>query len=595
MSLSKTALPFIFLFGLLSAMFAQARGTDADLVHWLTSDTAAFEKARRQNKPLLLYLEAVWCHWCHVMDQKTYADKQVARLLNEHFISLRIDQDARPDLANRYRDYGWPATIFFTPEGTDMVKRAGYIAPDNMQQLLRAIIADPDPEAAAALQLHKTTATSTVLTDTLRTLLQQRHRETYDPEVGGLKTAQKYLERDSVEYTLLMAANGDLNQAQQARQTLDAALNLLDPVWGGAYQYSTGFVWTKQHYEKLARIQAAYLRIYTLAYAQLKDPAYRKATDNIIQYLKNFLLDKNGAFYTSQDADLVAGQHSDSYFKLDDQQRRLLGVPVIDKNIYSNDNGLIIESLALVHELHGDPAALGLARQAATWILKNRQLKNHGFSHGQIKTTTTAARLYLADNLNMARGFLGLYRATAERHWLQYALDLTHTINSQFNFVSGGYASAAQGNFPVQPVPQLDENISLARFANLLYRISGQPVAAEVAEKAMLYLASEAVAGSRLTEAGILIAEQEFAAGPLHLTIIGSKSDLNAQQLFTSASNLPYWYKRVEWWDKTEGPLPNPDVTYPSPTRPAVFICTDQRCSVPIYTSEKMLEYLHAS
>ena len=130
---------------------AQASSTKSP-VHWLDSDQQAFRLAREQNKPVLLYLEAVWCHWCHVIDQQTYADPSVADLVNEYFIPLRIDQDNRPDLANRYRDYGWPATIFFTPEGVDMVKRQGFIGPEPFARLLQAIIDDPNPEAAATLK-----------------------------------------------------------------------------------------------------------------------------------------------------------------------------------------------------------------------------------------------------------------------------------------------------------------------------------------------------------------------------------------------------------------------------------------------------------
>jgi len=122
----------------------------ASAVPWLRDEAAAFELARHERRFVLLYLEAVWCHWCHVMDARTYADEGVIAALARDYVPLRIDQDARPDLANRYRDYGWPATIVFDPEGREIVKRQGYIAPLPMQRLLAAIKADPDPERAAA-------------------------------------------------------------------------------------------------------------------------------------------------------------------------------------------------------------------------------------------------------------------------------------------------------------------------------------------------------------------------------------------------------------------------------------------------------------
>ena len=88
-----------------------------------------FARAKQENKFVLLDLEAVWCHWCHVMDETTYKDSATIALLNSNYILVRVDQDSRPDLANRYEDYGWPATIVFDANGQEIVKRRGYIAP----------------------------------------------------------------------------------------------------------------------------------------------------------------------------------------------------------------------------------------------------------------------------------------------------------------------------------------------------------------------------------------------------------------------------------------------------------------------------------
>ena len=97
------------------------------LIAWQPHNNASFLQAAKEKKFLILDLEAVWCHWCHVMDAKTYADPKVAAYIKQHFIPLKADHDARPDLAERYRDWGWPATIVFAPDGTEIVKRAGYI------------------------------------------------------------------------------------------------------------------------------------------------------------------------------------------------------------------------------------------------------------------------------------------------------------------------------------------------------------------------------------------------------------------------------------------------------------------------------------
>jgi uncharacterized protein YyaL (SSP411 family) len=124
---------------------ASASAAPAPAIEWLRSEDAAFAKARAGKRFVLLDLEAVWCHWCHVMDEKTYADPAVIREVNAHYVALRIDQDARPDIAQRYGDYGWPATIFFAADGTEIVKKRGYIPADGFAHLLRVIVEDPSP------------------------------------------------------------------------------------------------------------------------------------------------------------------------------------------------------------------------------------------------------------------------------------------------------------------------------------------------------------------------------------------------------------------------------------------------------------------
>ncbi len=119
--------------------------TDTKLIKWRDWSDDLFARAEAEKRVVILDLEAVWCHWCHVMEQTTYASAQVADLINAHYIPVRVDQDANPDLANRYGDWGWPATMVFAPDGTEIVKRRGYIPPVFMISMLDAIVKDPSP------------------------------------------------------------------------------------------------------------------------------------------------------------------------------------------------------------------------------------------------------------------------------------------------------------------------------------------------------------------------------------------------------------------------------------------------------------------
>src|SRR5581483_11786712 len=114
-------------------------------IHWEQWSDDVFARAKKENKFVLMDLHAVWCHWCHVMDETTYRDPRVRQLIADKYIAVGVDQDARPDLSNRYEDYGWPATVVFNADGGEIVKRRGYLNPREMQRMLVAIIRDPTP------------------------------------------------------------------------------------------------------------------------------------------------------------------------------------------------------------------------------------------------------------------------------------------------------------------------------------------------------------------------------------------------------------------------------------------------------------------
>ena len=304
-------------------------------VAWQDWSPNIFQQAVREHKFVLLDLGTQWCHWCHVMDVQTYADARVRKLLAEKYISVRVDADSRPDLGNRYEDYGWPATIVFNAQGGEIVKRQGFLAPDEMASMLQAIIEDPTPGpsvvAAKKLQYGDQNALAKPVYDELI----RRHVETYDQDKGAWGHGQKFLDWNNVEWAMRLAKRGDFAEEHMARQTLAAQLNLLDPAWGGVYQYSTDDDWQHPHFEKIMQMQAQDMRIYSLAYSQWHDATYLNAAQAIHHFLTRFMMDADGGFYTSQDADLVDGVHTADYFKLSDARRMALGIPHVDPHQYA--------------------------------------------------------------------------------------------------------------------------------------------------------------------------------------------------------------------------------------------------------------------
>src|ERR1700691_579274 len=481
----------------------------APSIEWNQWSAEVFARAKREDRFVLLDLEAVWCHWCHVMDATTYQDAAAVALLKSNFILVKVDQDSRPDLASRYEDYGWPATIVFDRDGREIVKRQGYIAPREMVSMLRAIVADPAPGPSVIAEQPIEFASSPVLATEMREQLAANYRLRYDSKNGSWGFQQKFLDWDGVEYAMLLARQGDAGAERMALQTLTAQLNLIDPVWGGVYQYSTDGDWRHPHFEKIMQFQAENLRIYALAWRQWRKPEYLQAALAIRRYLQAFLTSPDGAFYTSQDADLIDGRHSAAYFKLNDAERRRLGVPRVDRHIYARENGWAITALAVLSQAATDTTCLIDAQRAARWVIEHRSLDGGGFRHDE----QDSAGPYLGDTLAMTRAFLSLYAATQDRAWLDRAQHSLEFVAANFRNTAGaGYAGArAATDAAYRPHPERDENVALAGAANADWRATGDAKSRKIAEEAMRYVVTPQVARA-YTAAPTLLADAELTA-----------------------------------------------------------------------------------
>jgi hypothetical protein len=556
-------------------------------LHWQGWSDSAFKQARTEHKFVLLDLEAVWCHWCHVMDDVTYRDPIVMRLLNERYILVKVDQDARPDISNRYQDWGWPATVVFAADGSEIVKRQGYIPPRPMSSMLQAIIDDPSPgpsvEKEAAFHPEK----SSSMPQSLLTRVESQYEMQYDKQAAGWGFGHKYLDRDSVEYALRLAAHGDARAARQAADTLHSAAALIDPVWGGMYQYSVDGNWSEPHFEKLISIQSDALREYSLAYAQNQDPAYLHAAQAIHRYVARFLMSPaSGAFYVSQDADLHDGEENAPYFKLSDAGRRAQGIPRVDRHVYARENGWMIAALCQFYAAARDASALTEAQRAAHWIIAHRSLPGGSFRHDD----QDAAGPYLGDTLAMGQAFLALYNVTGDRSQLSAATAAAQFIAANFAPLSPGtgfVTSRTPTDAAYRPHPDRDENIALVRFASVLAFATGDDSVHRTAEEAMRYLAAPSVALEPLS-AGTLLAEQDATEAPLHVTIVGLHSDRSTIALRSAALRSIASHELIEARDPSDPhPLPT-SVAYPQLSRPALFLCTANSCSSPVFQADRV-------
>lgn len=578
---SRVSAAFALLVALAAASFARAG--DDSLV-WEDWSAELFDRARAEQRLVILDLEAVWCHWCHVMEKTTYRDAKVVALLKSKYLAVRVDQDANPDLSNRYGDWGWPATIIFASDGTELAKWRGYLPPERMASLLEAFIADPRPGPSARFPLVEVRpAENPLLTKAQRADLIQRSEEFYDPKNGGWGEINKFIDTESMDLLLIAAEKGETEAEKRARQTFDAALNLIDRQWGGIYQYSDEVDWKSPHYEKIMWYQAAGLRQYAQAYALWKEPNYLAAAEDLKRFLLTKLSSPEGAFYTSQDADIDETFTGKSFYALSAEERAKLGrEPRIDKNIYARENGWAISGLVAFYNATGDENALDAAERAAGYILTHRAIEGGGFRHSDVDR----AGPYLGDTLAMGQAALDLYAATGNRRWLDVADQAGAFIVTNFMDATGGFRTtvtreASTGAF-LKDVMQIDEQVATTRFANSLYRYLGKESYRALAEHGARYLAA-AIAELPRPLPGVLLSDRELSEEPTHITIVGRKDAPESEALHAAGRAFPALYKRLDWWDKREGPLPNPDVEYPELEQPAAFACTNKICSQPVF------------
>ena len=456
-----------------------ARGAPGTALVWVAFDAETFARAKAEHKLVVLDGAAEWCHWCHVMEATTYHDAAVRQLLDAHFIAAKVDVDARPDIEERYGEYGWPATVVFSSDGAELGKYRGYIAPADFAAILRDLVDAPAAEAdiSGGDGSWHTGATGPLGEDELAWIERMTELELgdyYDAERGGWGKAQKAAIAVDNAWALFRAREGDQRARAQVLFTLDAQRALIDPVWGGIYQYSAAPDWAHPHFEKLMTFQAGALDNYAAAYALTHDPKWLEVARATKRYVDAFLTNKEGGFYATQDADLNAHDSGKrfmtghEYYALDDAGRRALGVPRVDTHEYAKENGLAIAAYATFFEATGDAGALASAEKAARRMLATHLTPRGGVAHDADDAKRSSAILHLADNAWFGLALSRLYEVTKNDEYAAAATKVADFVLRDLVDVHGGgfFASTADpdavGVFARRRKP-FEENVAALR------------------------------------------------------------------------------------------------------------------------------------
>ena len=326
---------------LAKASSAYLRSAMHQPIHWHEWGEEAFAAAKRENKPILLDIGAVWCHWCHVMDRESYDNPEVAQLINENFIAVKVDRDERPDIDSRYQaavsaltgQGGWPLTGFLTPDGKPFYGGT-YFPPDDhwgrpgFKRVLQAIaqayheksteVAEQANMVVTAISQAETFAgRSGNLSPALADAIVDSAKKMFDSVNGGFGNAPKFPHPAVIDLLIdAYVRKGDEGAKETFVATLEkmARGGVYDQLAGGFHRYSVDERWVVPHFEKMSYDNSELLKNYVHAAQATGSKFFAEVARDIIRWIDEWLSDReHGGFYASQDADYSMDDDGD-YF-----------------------------------------------------------------------------------------------------------------------------------------------------------------------------------------------------------------------------------------------------------------------------------------
>jgi uncharacterized protein len=600
-------------------------------VDWYPWGDEAFERARAEDKPILLSVGYAACHWCHVMEHESFEDEPTAALMNEHFVSVKVDREERPDVDSIYMDAvvafnrghgGWPMTVFLTPDGEPFFGGT-YYPPEprhgmpSFPQLLQAM-ADVyrDQRDAVAQQAEAMVAalrdsaqvrpSSELLSDVLFADAVRVLRGQYDQRWGGFGHAPKFPPASTLEFLIRRGAHDMVDG------TLDgmAAGGMYDLVGGGFHRYSVDEQWLVPHFEKMLYDNALLIPVY------LHCGRERVVTETVEYCLRELRLD-GGGFASAQDADTdgvegltytwtpteLAGaigvgrdgllqpfEHGRYVIRgelTDDERARLFEIreqrpkPLRDDKAIAGWNGLMLAALAEAgRRLQRDDwtrAAMALA-EFLLGPLSNGERLHRTWRDGVAKGTG-----YLEDYANVANGLYELHVATGDLRWLRESRRLALLAVELFadDEQGGFFLTPADGEALVARQKDLDDNPtpsgnSMLAFALLrLARIWGDD---ELERRAagVLRLVRDVIPRAPSAFGWALCALDLYLAPPRELAIIGSPEDAVAQRALAQYDPNAV----VAFGPDDEIPLLAGKTRVDG--KPALYVCERFACQAPV-------------
>jgi uncharacterized protein len=383
-------------------------------IDWHEWNESAFARAKSEDKPILLDIGAVWCHWCHVIDRESYENIEIAKIINEHFVPVKVDRDERPDVDSRYQSAisalsgqgGWPLTGFLLPDGKPFFGGTYFPPEDQMGRpgFRRVLLSVAEAFKNKRADLER--AANSVSDAVAQAEIFAGARADFDPNVidaqirsvtkqfdiknGGFGNSPKFPHASAIDlvlerYQQTSAASGkEEHLLAIAETTLEkmARGGVYDQLAGGFHRYSVDERWLVPHFEKMSYDNSELLRNYLHGWQVTLNPLLRETSEGIIGWVNEELSDQeNGGFYASQDADYSLDDDGDYFTWTLDELRAAL--PIEDARVME-----LYYDVEAQGEMHHNPA------KNVLWIARNSGdiAKQLGLDESTVRLTIASAK-----------------------------------------------------------------------------------------------------------------------------------------------------------------------------------------------------------
>lgn len=558
------------------------RPNRAEEIGWMTWGAQAFDRARSEDKPILLAISAVWCHWCHVMDETSYSDPGVIEAINRDFVPVRVDNDRRPDVNARYNMGGWPTTAFLAPDGTTLTG-ATYLPAAQMRRALEEIsrfyherkdeIAQRAAEFQARVMKEPPESDDGLSEAPIRDLLDTLQR-TFDEEFGGFGDAPKFPQPDLHEFLLAeWRLSGEQHLYEIVARTMLAMTRggTYDHVEGGFFRYSTTRDWSVPHFEKMAEDHAGLLRVLATLAIFAPTDEFRATLISAIGYVRRVLRNpQTGFFAGSQDAD-------EEYYALPSEERHEREAPYVDRTSYTSWTCGLAGAQCLVARALDDDAMLHEALQTLDNV-DRRLVGNGGLLYRVlVPGGRPQVRGLLVDHVAYLRALLDAHEISGETRFLDRGRRLAEVTIEHFEAPGGGFYDRLVGDeafgrlaLPDRPIA---ENGLIADALLRLAALTGDATYREHAEAVLrLYAASAHSAGPfAVTYTRAL---RRYLLPERSVRIVGDPVKTDAFR--EAALRLPMPFAAIRTLCAQEA------LALGMPAEPAAYVCIAGTCGAPV-------------